>query len=115
MPGLSYFIVVGNILLVIVSVTSAMAVVPIVVVPAVPFATVAMFTFAMFTFAVMVSVVVPVVAVANITAFADYRLVPAAPVACIPCAVNIMTQPRVTLIYYNLIAVIAVVIAVPYR
>lgn len=69
----------------------------------------------MFTLTIMVAIVMPVVAVTHIAAVADYYLVPAAPVGGIPGTVNIVALPWVTLIYHYFVAMVTVVVAVPYR
>ena len=69
----------------------------------------------MFALTVMVAIIMPVVTVTFIAAFADYRLVMAAPVVGIPGAVNIVALPGVTVVHYNFVAVVTVVAPIPDR
>jgi hypothetical protein len=64
------------------------------------------------TLAIMISVIMPMVTIAFITAIPDNYLVPAAPVFSIPCTVHVVAFPRVTLIYYYFVAMILIVTTV---
>ena len=70
---------------------------------------------ATFTLAIVVAIIMPVVAVTFVAAVADYYLVSAAPVGSIPGTVNVVAFPRITLIYHYFVAMVTVVVTVPYR
>lgn len=57
----------------------------------------------------------PVIGISYITAVSDNHLIMTAAIAGIMVPVVCVTHPWVTIIYYNLVAIVNIIVTIPYR